>query len=240
MNRDPLFLLAPRHPDPELFSFSMDSASVAVLKKRMPINEQFGECASQERVERAVHALTLNGMDVFVVESGSDAKVMVDGLIPKGAEVMNMTSVTLDAVGLSEEVSESGKFLSLRKQLMAMDREKQSQEMSCLGTESAWVIGSVQAVTEEGQVLIASGSGSQLPAYAYGAEKVVWIVGSQKIVKNLEEGMRRMYEYCLPLEDERARKAYGRGSAVNKILMISKEIKPGRITVIIVKEKLGF
>ena len=80
----------------------------------MPTNEQFGECASQERIERAVHALTLNGMDVFVVENGSDAKVMVDGLIPKGAEVMNMTSVTLDAVGLAEEVSESGKFLSLR------------------------------------------------------------------------------------------------------------------------------
>lgn len=206
----------------------------------MPTNEQFGECASQERIERTVHSLTLNGMDVFVVETGADAKIMVDGLIPKGAEVMNMTSVTLDAVGLAEEILESGKYVSLRKQLMAMDREKQSQEMKRLSVTPSWVIGSVQAVTEEGQVLIASGSGSQLPAYAYGAEKVIWIVGSQKLVKNLEEGMRRMYEYSLPLEDERARKAYGMGSGVNKILIINKEPQQGRVTVVIVKEKLGF
>ncbi len=99
----------------------------------------------------------------------------------------------------------------------------------------------MHAVTEDGKVLIASNSGSQLPAYAYGSGHVIWVVGAQKIVKNLDEGIKRIYEHSLPLESERARKAYGvPGSAVNKLLIINKEIIPGRITMILTKEKLGF
>lgn len=101
-------------------------------------------------------------------------------------------------------------------------------------------MGSVHAVTQDGHILIASNSGSQLPAYAYSAAHVIWVVGTQKIVKNIEEGMKRIYEYCLPLEDARAQKAYGVGSAVNKLLIVNVEKVPGRITIILVKEKLGF
>jgi len=102
------------------------------------------------------------------------------------------------------------------------------------------VVGSIHALTENGHLLIASQSGSQLSSEAYAGGKIIFIVGSQKIVKDMDEGFKRIYEYCLPLEDERARKAYGVRSAVNKILIINKEIAPERITVIIVKEKLGF
>jgi hypothetical protein len=89
-------------------------------------------------------------------------------------------------------------------------------------------------------VLIASNTGSQLPAYVYGARHVIWVVGTQKIVKDVSEGMQRIWEYCLPLEDERAREAYGVGSAVNKLLIIHGEVRPNRITVIFVKAVLGF
>jgi len=89
-------------------------------------------------------------------------------------------------------------------------------------------------------VMIASATGSQLPAYVYGSSHVIWIVGSQKIVKDMEEGLKRIYEYVFPLENERAMKAYGMGSGVNKLLIVNKEVSLGRITIIIVKEKLGF
>ena len=112
--------------------------------------------------------------------------------------------------------------------------------MQKLGAAPEWVVGSVHAVTEEGAVLIASASGSQLPAYAFGSSHVIWVVGAQKLVKNFDEGIKRLYEYSFPLEDERARKVYGMGSGVNKILVINKEWMEGRITMIIVKEKLGF
>jgi LUD domain len=88
--------------------------------------------------------------------------------------------------------------------------------------------------------VVASASGSQLAPYSSGAGKVVWIVGSQKIVPTLDDGMRRVEEYALPLEDARARLTYGEGSFVGKVLTFYRESMPGRINVILVKEKLGF
>lgn len=113
--------------------------------------------------------------------------------------------------------------------------------MQRLGATPEWVLGSVHAVTETGEALIASNTGSQLPAYAFGVGKVIWVVGTQKIVKDREEGLGRIYEHSLPLESERAKKAYGvPGSAVNKILIVNREVQPGRITMILVNERLGF
>ena len=112
--------------------------------------------------------------------------------------------------------------------------------MAKLGAAPDWVVASLHAVTEDGHMLIASNTGSQLSAEAYAGGKIVFVAGCQKIVKDTREGIKRIYEYCLPLEDERARKTYGMSSAVNKILIINKEVMPERITVILVKEKLGF
>jgi len=196
---------------------------------------------SNDIISKTAKALEANNIKVFIAENSKDAKKKILELIPEGAEVMNMTSMTLDAINLSKEIEESGKFNSVRKKLMSMDRKTQNKEMQKLGTAPDFVIGSVHAVTQDGKVMIASASGSQLPAYAYGSEKVIWVVGAQKIVKNFDEGLKRIYEHSLPLESERAKIAYGvPGSAVNKLLIVNNEIKPGRITMIIVKEKLGF
>jgi hypothetical protein len=101
-------------------------------------------------------------------------------------------------------------------------------------------VGSVHAATEEGSLLIASASGSQLAPIASGAGHVVLVVGAQKIVSDFNAGLRRIYEYCFPLEDLRAREAYGVPSGVNNVLIINKAIARGRITAILVNEPLGF
>lgn len=190
---------------------------------------------------KTVSALQENGMDAIVVENGEEAKKHVLELFPQGAEVLTMTSVTLQDTGIVQEIDESDKYDSVRKKLNAMDRNTQGREMQKLGAAPDWSIGSVHAVTETGEVLIASNTGSQLSAYVYGAGHVIWVVGAQKVVTDKEEGMKRIYEYVLPLESDRARKAYGMpGSSVNKLLIVNKEVSPGRITVILVKEELGF
>lgn len=206
----------------------------------MQVNEKFGNLADKETVQRTKEALEKNGITVFVVETGQEAKKKVLELIPEGAEVMNQTSMTHQAISTVEEINQSGRFNSVRNKLNRMDMKTEWAEMRRLGAVQEWAIGSVHAVTEQGQLMIASRSGSQLPAYAYGAAHVIWVIGAQKIVRNLEEGFKRIYEYSLPLEDERARKAYGTGSSVNKILIINKEVASGRLFVILVKEKLGF
>ena len=92
----------------------------------------------------------------------------------------------------------------------------------------------------EGQVLIASKTGSQLGPYASGAGKVIWVVGAQKIVKDLDEGLKRIAEYCVPREEENMQERYNSGTFPSKILIVQREIRPGRVTVILVKEALGF
>ena len=195
---------------------------------------------TKEIIERTIVSLKKNGMDAIFVEKG-EAKQKVLELIPKGAEIMTMTSVTLDALGIKEAIDNSEEYDAVRKKLATMNKATQSREMQKLGAAPDWAIGSVHAITENGQVVVASNTGSQLPAYVYASNHVIWVVGAQKIVENLDEAMKRLYEYTLPLESERARKAYNvPGSNVSKMLVVSKEINAGRITVVIVNDVLGY
>lgn len=197
--------------------------------------------ADSAMVEKVAASLRANNIEVFIVGNAKAALVKATSLIPKGAEVMTMTSRTNDTVGLTEAIDASGVYDSVRKKLLSMNRQTQRREMRKLAAAPDWAVGSVHAITHTGEVMIASRSGSQLPAYVYGAGHVLWIIGTQKIVKDREEGLRRIYEYCLPLESKRVQKAYGLSeSAVNKIAIINKEGEPGRTTIILVKEKLGF
>ena len=203
-------------------------------------NPKFSKLATPQQLQKTIKALSLNGFTVELVENGKEAKEKVLAIIPKGAEVFTMTSQTLEETGIAKEINESNKYDALRPKLYAMDRNTQGREMRKLGASPDWVVTSAHAITEEGHLLIASATGSQLSPEAYAGEKVIFVVGTQKLVTDTSEGIKRIYEYAYPLEDERAQQAYGAGSGVNKILIINKEIRPNRIYIILVKEKLGF
>jgi hypothetical protein len=148
--------------------------------------------------------------------------------------------VTLEQLGIKDIIEKSGRFDAVRPKMFAMDRATQAREIRKLGGAPDYAAGSVHAVTEKGQVLIASKTGSQLGPYASGAGKVVWVVGAQKLVSDLDEAFRRLYEYDVPREELHMQELYHTGTAPNKILIVNGEIRPGRITMIIVKEELGF
>ena len=204
------------------------------------VASEFSQLASDERIRAAAAALERNGMEARVVDSGEDARETVRSLLVDGAEVFNNTSQTLEAIGVADDIERSGRYQPLRLRQYQMDREMQKREMRILAASPDYVVGSAHAVTEEGSLLFASASGSQLGPIASGAGRVILVVGGQKIVPDVEAGMRRLYEYCFPLEDQRARLAYGVPSGVNNILIINRVVAPGRITVILVKERLGF
>ncbi|MCL4367560.1 MAG: lactate utilization protein [Actinobacteria bacterium] len=202
-------------------------------------NPRFAEPASDEQLEHATAALRKHGINAFIVDTAEAAKESVLGLLPPGAEVHSGASMTLDAIGVTAVIETSGEYEAVRPRLRAMDRQTQAREMRKLGGTPDFMLGSVHAVTEGGSLLIASMTGSQLGPYAMGAGKVVYVVGRQKIVRDLQEGLTRIREYSYPSEDARFRAAFGRGSAINKILIINGEIVPDRITVILVKEVIG-
>lgn len=196
---------------------------------------------NQTIITKTSEALTKNGFTVHLAKDGAHAKKLALSLITEGAEVMTMTSMTLDAIGLSAEINDSGKYNAVRPKLYSMDRTKEGKEMSRLGAAPDIALGSVHAVTQDGELVIASGTGSQLPAYAYGSSKVIWVVSTKKITVDLAAGLKRLYEEVLPLESARARIAYGiAGSNVNKLLIYNRELIPDRAHIIFVEEDLGF
>ena len=198
------------------------------------------QLATDAEIEKTTEALNARGISVVVAKNKEEAKKIVLDLIPEGEEVMTMSSVTLESMGLEAEINESDKYDSVKKKLSLLDRETQGLEMKKIGSAPKYALGSVHAVTQDGQVLIASNTGSQLSGYVYGAQQVIWVVGTQKIVKNIEEGMERLNSYVVPLEDEHMQKLYGIHTNVSKLLIFNKEIIPGRIHLVFVNENVGF
>lgn len=203
-------------------------------------NQEFTRLPSEEQIQRTAQALEKNNIHVLIAEDGAEAKRMFFELIPEGSEVFLGSSVTLEQLGIKDQIDSSGKYDALRPKMGAMDRATQGREIRKLGAGPDYAAGSVHALTEDGSVLIASNTGSQLGPYAFGAGKVIWVVGAQKLVKDLEEGMRRLQEYTIPLEDVHMQQLYNLHTNLSKLLIINKEVRPGRITMIIVKEELGY
>ncbi len=204
------------------------------------LSRRFGTVADEASIKRTVAALQANGITVRRAPDSVAAKRIVLDLIPDGSQVHHGASQTLDLVGITDEIDSSGRYDALRPRLWGMDRKTEGDEIRRLGAAPDVMLGSVHAVTETGSLATASMGGSQLGPYVSGAGRVILVVGTQKIVPDLEAGLRRIDEYAFPLEDARAQAAYGIRSAVNKVLVINREIVPGRITVVLVDEVLGF
>jgi len=204
------------------------------------LRRRFGTVADEASVKRTVAALEANGMIVLRAPDAAAAKRIVLDLIPDGSQVHHGASQTLDVVGIADEIDKSGRYDPLRPRIWGMDRKTEGGEIRRIGAAPDVMLGSVHAVTETGSLLAASMSGSQLGPYVSGAGRVILVVGTQKIVPDFEQGLRRINEYAWRLEDARAQAAYGIHSAVNKMVVINREITPGRITVVLVDEVLGF
>lgn len=204
-------------------------------------NEDPRRLASDEAVIRAAQALEARNVSVTVVDNRGDALRKLKEIVPAGAQVLAVTSETLDDVGFTQYVAESGVYESLGARFQAASTLEERAELSrTLGSTPEYVVGSVQAVAETGHVVIASASGSQLSSYVFGAKNVVWVVGTQKLVPTLEDALDRTYGYTFDRHKEWS-PAHGHGpSAMGKVTIFESERRPDRTTVVFVKEALGW
>jgi LUD domain len=200
---------------------------------------RFTALPDDETLAATVVALEEHGFSVEVVDDLDDARDAVLTRIPEGATVMTNTSVTLEATGIAEAINNSGRYDSARNRMLALDFTTQMQEMKAIAGQPDFALGSVHAVTREGTLVIASASGSQLASYAWGAANVIFVIGTEKLVPNLETARERIYEHSLKLEDARALAAYGMNSRVGKILEIHQE-DPGRTHLVLVRQLVGY
>ena len=204
------------------------------------IPDRFTTLPDEAALGATVVALEEHGFSVEVVGDLDAACAAVLARIPDGSSVMTNTSVTLAETGIADAINDGGgRWESARNAMFALDFATQAQEMKAIGGQPDYALGSVHAVTAGGTLVIASASGSQLASYAWGAANVIFVVGAQKLVPNLEAAHQRIYQHSLPLEDARAQATYGQHSQVGKILEIHQEL-PGRIHIVLIREAVGF
>lgn len=200
---------------------------------------EFVERATDQRIEHVAAVLREHNVEVLIVEDGEEARKKVLELIPDGAEVHYGRSKTLEDIGLTT-VLNSDKYDAVRPKYMKLDRQTQWREIRKLASAPDYMVGSVQAVTDKGELVVASATGGQITPYAAGAGRVILVVGSQKIVKDLDEALRRIREHVFPYEDARLRQeTNGVGTQLLRVLIMYGERTPGRTTLILVRSPLG-
>ncbi|MGW6140548.1 LUD domain-containing protein [Streptomyces sp. NPDC055140] len=202
---------------------------------------QFTDPASADRLERAAAALAAHRFTVEILDDAAAARTRVEELIPEDASVFTAASETLRLAGIDDDINTSGRYrAAVKPRAVTMDRVTEADDIRRLVAVPDVVVGSVAALTETGSLVVASASGSQLPAYAGGAGRAIWIVGAQKVVPDLDTALRRLEEHALPLETARALEVYGQPSSVNQLLVLNAQPLTGQGIVLLLREAIGF
>ncbi|OGJ01227.1 hypothetical protein A3I95_01130 [Candidatus Nomurabacteria bacterium RIFCSPLOWO2_02_FULL_44_12] len=203
---------------------------------------EYNKLATKEIVERVAQALKERNVEAIMIESGKDALAKIKELVPKGVSVMNGSSTTLEQIGFVEylKTGEHG-WNNLHASILT---EKDPAQQSILRKQavlSDYYLGSVHALAETGQFVVASNSGSQLPHIVFTSPNIIFVVSTKKIVPSLADTYRRLEEHVIPLEEKHVQEKYGVGTYPSKIVTFNAEKQSKRkIKIILVNEDLGF
>lgn len=198
---------------------------------------------NKERIAKVVATLKEEGIEAIVVETKAEALARIKEFIPAGASVMNGSSVTLEEIGFIDYLKEGKHGWNNLHEGIILEKDPVKQELlRKQALLSEYYLGSVHAIAETGELVIGSNTASQLPHVVYTSPNIIFVVGAQKIVATLDEGLKRLREHVVPLEDKHTQGLYGIHTALNKIVIWNGEsaFNKRRVRMIIVNEKLGF
>jgi L-lactate utilization protein LutB len=205
------------------------------------IDATLDEQADEETIEETVENLEANGFDVVVVDSADEALETLQSHIPAGASVMNGHSTTLEEIGFAEYLTEGDhEWESLPDEIWSIDDDAERQAARRESQTADYFLGGINAISQTGELVAADRSGSRIGAYPFAASNVVIVSGVNKIVPTLEDALDRLESVAYPLENERAKEAYGVESAIAKQLIFRQELEDGRTTVVLVRDQLGY
>ena len=193
------------------------------------------------RQTEAVEAIKSRGINVIVVDNKEQALEKIIELIPKGMEVSNGSSTTLNEIGFIDYLkSKKHGWRNLHEEILKEKDIAKQMDLRRKSITAEYFLGSVNAIAKSGELVACDASGSRVTAYPFAAKNLILVAGIQKITKNLDEAIKRIREHVYPLENKRAQEAYGVSSTIGKWIIIEREIIPNRTTLILIKEKLGF
>src|SRR5829696_6885122 len=199
---------------------------------------RFTAMPDDDTLATTVAALAVRRFGIEVADDLHAARAAVLARLPHGTSVATNSSVTLEETGIAAAINDGGPYDSARK-VLTFDRATQMREIKATITQPNFALASVHAVTRDGTLVLASALGSQIAAYAWGAENVILVVGAQKLVPDLATAHERIHQHCLELENERTLGVYGRGSYIGKILEIHQD-EPARTDVVLIRQAVGF
>ncbi len=202
----------------------------------------FNQLATKETIEQVIENLKNRGITAMLVETKEQALEKIKELIPQGVSVMTGSSTTLNQIGFTDLlISKNHPWKNLKDEIVNESDPQKQNELRKNSVLADYFLGSVHAVTKDGEILVASATGSQIPSYAFSSDNVIWVVSTKKIVNNLDEAFQRVKEHVYPLEDQRMKNNGHEGSVIGKWFILEREILPNRkITLIFVNEDLGF
>lgn len=204
---------------------------------------KYNQLASPESIKTTLAKLAEHNVEGILVQDKVTALEQIKSLIPSGASVMNGASVTLEEIGFIDYLK-SGKhgWNNLHAGIVAETDPAKQGVLRQQAVHADYYLGSVHALSETGEFIIASNTGSQLPHIVFTSQNLIFVVGAQKIVPSLAEGMKRLEEYVIPLEDKHMQGKYGVGTHSNKIVIFKGEAKimQRKVQILIVNESLGF
>ena len=203
------------------------------------MSADFTSATTPEMLVSLSERLRERNFEALIVDDADEARRTVLERIPAGAEVYAGKSKTLEDAGIFAELQESGRYDFLRPRLLAMDPDTQERERRRLAAAPDFMLGSVAAITQDGLMVAASATGSQLGPYVSGAGKVILVVGAQKVVPDLEGALCRIREHVYPWELDRVRETMGVDTVLAKILLIEREWRAGRTMVVLVRTAIG-
>ena len=195
--------------------------------------------ASEAQLEALASKLREHNFEAVIVNDGAEAKAEVVKRIPAGATIHSGKSKTLEDADIFRHLMEGEEFDFIRKRTMKLDRMKDRDEMRRMGAAPDVMLGSAHAITQDGRIVITSASGSQIGPIASGAGKLILVIGSQKVVPDLDAAFRRINEHVFPYEDARLRETLGVGTKSTRTLILDQDFMPGRTTVILVRQPIG-
>ena len=196
--------------------------------------------ASTESIQRTIEALAEHNVEAILVSSGGEALAKLKELVPEGSEVFVNTSETLATIGYTEYMHGNDRYVNLHDQMMSQPDPAAQREFRRKTTTADYFVGSVQAIAETGEIVVASGSGSQISAYSYGARRLILVAGTQKICRTLAEAEARTRGYTLERHD-RWLEDQGRTPApIGKYMVMEHEPAVGRISLVLILDNLGW
>ena len=192
-------------------------------------------------VDRTMKAIENRGIHVIPAENGDDALAALRALIPPGAEVMNGSSTTLAEIGYDDLIAggTSG-WKNMHHRITAEDDDARRAELRRKSVTADYFISGANAIAETGEIVACDASGSRVGAWPFAAGHLVIVAGTNKIVPTLDDALRRIRDYAYPLEDARAKRAYGIPSVIGKCVILAHEMNRGRVTLILIGEALGY